>query len=203
MGAKRKRITGKERKEDILKHTYDLIGEKGFKSISTREIAKKAKINEALIFRHFSSKKKLLESVINDVMKKRNSAIGSWSQAVTEDEFYEKLYLFEKFFLKVNIDDPANLKLILYSILEDYPLPDEFNAKKDGTFLKWFYLSVEKGKAEWNFDKDIDTKSAVSSFLGGLIYFILTDVIKENKKVQLKEVEGKHVKVLIKLLKGG
>ena len=51
-------------REKIIEATVKLIDEKGYKGATTREIAKKAGVNEVTLFRHFGSKKGIVEAII-------------------------------------------------------------------------------------------------------------------------------------------
>lgn len=55
----------KNAKERILEVTFQLISEKGYLGTTTREIAHKAGVTELTLFRHFGSKEKLFEAVLN------------------------------------------------------------------------------------------------------------------------------------------
>lgn len=54
-----------EKAIDILEAARDLFSKKGFKAVTTRELAKKANVNEVTIFRHFKNKENLFEQVIS------------------------------------------------------------------------------------------------------------------------------------------
>jgi AcrR family transcriptional regulator len=49
----------------LLEATLKLISEKGYLGATTREIAKEAGVTELTLFRHFGSKEKLFEEVLN------------------------------------------------------------------------------------------------------------------------------------------
>src|SRR3989304_5650061 len=51
-------------RDKILESAIRLFAEKGFSGTTTREIAEKAGVNEALIFRHFSTKRDLYSAII-------------------------------------------------------------------------------------------------------------------------------------------
>jgi AcrR family transcriptional regulator len=57
---------------DILETAKKLFSQKGFKAVTTREIAEKAKVNEVTIFRHFKNKENLFDSVITYSVSKPN-----------------------------------------------------------------------------------------------------------------------------------
>lgn len=52
-------------KDKIIEAAIELINEKGYKGATTREIAKRAEVNEVTLFRHFGSKKGIVEAVID------------------------------------------------------------------------------------------------------------------------------------------
>lgn len=199
MQKKRKRLTGEERKKQILNHAFNLVAKKGFKSITMRDIAKSAEINEALIYKHFSSKEVLLTDVIIEIINKSPKCPDYIPE--TEKEFIKIISHFEKFFIKLNMKDPSSLKTILYAVLEGYPMPSEFNITQEGTFLKWLDKSIEKGKKEWEFDKNGINEVSISLFMGGLIYFIIQTAITESFNVDNNEIECSFSKLFIKSLK--
>lgn len=55
-----------EKKEQILKAALLLFAEQGYQNTSTSKIAKRAKVSEALIYRHFKHKEGLLEAITKD-----------------------------------------------------------------------------------------------------------------------------------------
>ena len=199
MQDKRKRLTGEERKKQILSHAFDLISQKGFKSISIRDIAKSAEINEALIYKHFPSKEALLTDVINEIIDKRPKCPEYIPE--TETEFIQVLSCFEEFFIDLNMKDPSSLKTILYAVMENYPMPSEFDITKEGTFLNWLDKCIDKGKKDWKFDKNNVNEVSISFFMGGLIYFILQTSVTESFKVDKETFEGSFSKLFIKTLK--
>ena len=52
-------------KERLLKATLKLVSEKGYLGATTREIAHEAGVTELTLFRHFGSKEKLFEELLN------------------------------------------------------------------------------------------------------------------------------------------
>ena len=58
------RIPAAARKASINRAAAALFGEKGFSGTKTREIAARAGVSEALIFKHFPSKEDLYASIL-------------------------------------------------------------------------------------------------------------------------------------------
>lgn len=66
------------KKKDILEAALKLFTENGEKATSTKSIASEAETSEALIFRHFGSKDKLLEEIIKNGYQEATKLIGNY-----------------------------------------------------------------------------------------------------------------------------
>lgn len=64
VGEKRQRLSGEERREAILRAALSLFSERGFAAATTRELAARAGITEAAIYRYFRSKAEVLQGVL-------------------------------------------------------------------------------------------------------------------------------------------
>src|SRR2546425_700209 len=64
----------KDRRQDILGAAMQLFAAKGFRGTTTRDLASHAEINEAIIFRHFSTKEELYRAILEEKMKQRDPA---------------------------------------------------------------------------------------------------------------------------------
>lgn len=197
MNIKRQRLSADQRRKQILGSTFKLMAEKGFKSVTTRMIADDVGINEALIYKYFNKKSDLLAAVVEEIKLLRPDY--NMNLPDNENEFFEVLKKFERFFLNLNCKDPSILKIILFAILEDYPVPDEFNVNSKGTFLNWILCCIEKGKSDWGFNQNINMIEAICIYMGGLIYYVLeTSVIKMIKRTNDNE---NFTEYFIKILK--
>ena len=163
-----KRLSAEQRRASILQHAVRQVGAWGFKSVSMRDIAREAEINEALIYHYFPSKRTLLEAVVAKIREER--PMSPREVPARKEEFFSALRRFEAFFRSANVPDAIPLKVILYAVLEGYPLPDEFNPDQEGTFLHWMRACIERGKTAWGFERDVDPASATAMFMGALIY---------------------------------
>ena len=72
-----------DKKESILHAALELFANDGYNATPTSRIAKQAGVSEGLIFRHFGSKKGLLEAIMEDV-EDRVSRL--FAPAVFEDD---------------------------------------------------------------------------------------------------------------------
>ena len=56
-----------DKKENILNAALELFANEGYNATATSAIAKRAKVSEGLIFRHFKNKKGLLDAIMNSM----------------------------------------------------------------------------------------------------------------------------------------
>lgn len=59
------RMSGEERREQIVRVAMRLFAERGFRGTTTREIAHAAGVSEAMIFRHFATKEDLYRAILD------------------------------------------------------------------------------------------------------------------------------------------
>src|SRR5580658_7407296 len=59
------RMTGNDRRNQLIEVAIDLFSKKGFGGTTTREIAAAAGVTEAIIFRHFATKQDLYTAILD------------------------------------------------------------------------------------------------------------------------------------------
>lgn len=195
----RKRLKGEERKKQIIDHAMKLISEKGFKSVSMRDIAHSAGVNEALLYKHFTNKESLLHAVITTIITRRPAFSLEIPQ--NEKQFEDRLRQYQQFFLQLNTDNPGILKIMLYAVMEGYNLPREYDLNQEGTFLNWLSRCIEKGKQDWGYDRSVDNVKAISIFVGGLLYYIIQTSILKTCEPAITDPDNSFTRLFFKCLK--
>ena len=122
MTAKRKvREITKIRRQEILDAAEKLFSQKGFKGTTTKDLAARAGVHEAVLFRYFKSKHDLYQATLElKISRNRHSALEQMEQsAKSRDDrrFFEALAMG---LLKRFEEDPSIPRLILYSALEHH-----------------------------------------------------------------------------------
>jgi AcrR family transcriptional regulator len=74
---RRARLSGEQRREQILQSAELLFGATGLTATSTAALAKAAGISEAILYRHFGSKQKLFEKVVERNTQQRLAGLES------------------------------------------------------------------------------------------------------------------------------
>lgn len=195
---KRKRLSKEERRKQIIEHASNLVSQKGFRNISIRNIAEAADINEALIYKHFSSKDDLLIEIYKEFLS-RSPRMHHVPE--TEEEFVKMLNQIEEQFMVQNLKEPNNMKTLIYAVLDGYEMPSDFNPDTEGSYLNWLNKCLNKGKNEWGYDKNIDNEVFISIFMGSMQYFIVQNSISGLFNMENKKFKGSFTKMFIKSLK--
>ena len=117
------RLDSDERRKAIVTATVPLFARKGFAGTTTKELAEAAGISEALLFRHFPTKKLLYGEILRlgcegDPALERLAALEPSSATLVHMIHYMVRY----FLLGVGLDRAeldTRLRLVLHSFLED------------------------------------------------------------------------------------
>jgi len=114
----RERLSGEDRRAQIIDIALTLFAEKGFAGTRTREIAGAAGISETLIFQHFKSKDELIRAALASLFH-AHPVSGELKKQLrsTDDDagFFRTLALH---FIRHNREDPRIMKLAIYSSIE-------------------------------------------------------------------------------------
>src|SRR5512147_1443061 len=62
------RVPAEDRRQQIIEVARDLFASRGFEGTTTRQLAEEIGINEALLFRHFSTKEDLYWAVLQHMI---------------------------------------------------------------------------------------------------------------------------------------
>src|SRR5262252_6729400 len=117
------RLDGDERRRMIVTAAVPLFARKGFAGTTTKELAEAAGISEALLFRHFPSKKNLYGEILRlgcegDPALERLAALEPSTATLVQMTVFMVRY----FLLGAGVDRAemdARLRLVLHSFLED------------------------------------------------------------------------------------
>lgn len=124
-----KRLSFSERQEKILQTAVELFAEHGYEGTKTRDIAQKAGINEALIFRHYPSKEDLYSAILKYKLKasqdKMQNLLGRLS-ALNNKSAANELVFIAKYLVQENRKDPHLLRMMLFATLENHRLGAAF-----------------------------------------------------------------------------
>ena len=170
------RVAAQDRKQQILAVAATLFARKGFQGTTTREIAARAHVNEAILFRHFSSKEDLYWAVIEDrcIRSQRRENLRSTLELRASDR--ETFRAIAESLLRRSEVDKERTRLLLYSGLENHRLARRFFRTYVASYYQNLVEHIERRIAEGVFRR-VDPLLAARGFVGMILYHNLVQEI--------------------------
>jgi TetR/AcrR family transcriptional regulator len=192
-----KRLTAPERRQQIANIAATLFARRGFDGVTTREIARRARVSEAILFRHFPTKEALYTEIIDQKIRMRPEDVDLAAAEAEEDA--EVFRGVARMMIEEVEQDDTFLRLMLYSALEDHRLASVF--LKSRTSLLFDHLSayIARRMRDGAF-KAMKPQIAVRAFVGMVFHFIMLQVLFRVPKrfaVSKREAIDRFVEIFL------
>lgn len=177
---KKTRMTGEERKGQIVRVAAELFARNGFKGTTTREIARKAGVSEAVIFKHFSRKQALYNAIIDS----RCGDSGGQSRLIGRIKGKKGKEVFETiaaYLISEHQKDPSFLRLLTYSALEKHELSEIFIRTKGLELIEFLEAGIKELMEAGVFRK-IDPAIAARAFIGMILHYSISQELYGLKR---------------------
>ena len=127
---KKERLSGEDRRTQIIDTALGLFADKGLNGTRTKEIAEAAGISETLIFRHFKSKEDLYQAALGKLFDSHPVMPEVKEMMAKKDDFgvFKTLALH---LIRHNQQDPRIMRLAMFSALEGPRTADMFRDRKE------------------------------------------------------------------------
>jgi len=161
------RSSGQERQASIITAAASLFAAKGFQGTTTREIAKTAGISEALVFKHFPTKRALYAAILAEK--------ASFSELLATVEESARKWDDMRVFTMIagyrirRATDPTMLRLLLFSALEGHEISDMFFQNQHRIFYDYLAGYIERRISEGAF-RNLDPLLAARAFIGMVVH---------------------------------
>jgi AcrR family transcriptional regulator len=183
MATPQTRFSSADRREQILDVATSLFAQQGYRGTTTRLIAERSGVTEALIFRHFPSKEELYWAVI---WSKIHSAAPRERLQESLEAGGDELDILSRVAFQVlerRSKDQTLSRLLLFSALEKHELSERFFRNYVADYFEVLARFVRKGIAAGRF-RAVDPLLAARGFLGMVIYHSWVQELYGGKKVQ-------------------
>jgi AcrR family transcriptional regulator len=181
------RFSAEDRRQQILQVATELFANKGYEGATTREIAKRAKVNEAIIFRHFPTKEELYWAVIE--AKVQLSAKKSFLADIlaSEKPVRETFTDLAETILHRREKDQSLTRLLFFSALENHRLSHRFfkSYVEDYYEMLGDYIQQRINSGEF---RKVDSLLAARGFLGMIVYHSLIQDLFGGSKYHPYEI---------------
>lgn len=186
MEPKKKRMTGDERRRKIIQAAMYVFSRSGFSGATTRKIAKKAGISEAMIYSHFKDKEDLYSAIIDQKMQESEPLYYPLdAMRKKDDERVFETIVFN--FMQRYSEDTTFLRLLLFSALEGHELAGMFVAGPVRRFFEFLAEYISERIDEEAF-KPINPEIASRCLVGMVHYFVLLKKIYGDETLQAIEL---------------
>jgi AcrR family transcriptional regulator len=162
MSSPQVRLSSGDRRQQILEAATELFARQGFSGTTTRQIAHKAAVNEAIIFRHFGSKEELYWAVIEGQCATRGGRARLEELLASGLSDAQLLTTFVEYLLRREV---TLTRLLLFTALENHELSDRFFRTHVARYYELLADYVRKGIAEGRF-RQMDPLLAARALLG-------------------------------------
>ena len=161
------RISGSERKASLIEAATVLFAAKGFNGTKTREIADRAGVSEALVFKHFPTKKHLYAAILAE-QSPVPRMLSEIKKLADRREDAQVFTLIANTIILRGVPDPNLMRLLLFSALEGHKLSDMFFQNHVRVFHEFLANYIDRRIRDGAFRK-VDSLLVARAFMGMLI----------------------------------
>jgi TetR/AcrR family transcriptional regulator len=168
-------LKAKDRKSQLLGACMELFAERGFHGTRTRELAEKAGVSEALLFRFFPTKEALVRAILN--ASRPEERIRILEEDVDHIPPRVGLTSIAQKILTSVRDNPEAQRLVFFGLMETPHLGKEFYRKFLSRVLAIETRLFERAFAEGargGRQTQADPRIAARSFHGSLLFYMFT-----------------------------
>ena len=183
MATPQTRYSSADRREQILEVATGLFAQQGFQGTTTKLIAEKSGVTEALIFRHFPGKEELYWAVIERKIQCAAPLERLLENLEAGGDDLEILSRVGFEVLERRAKDQTLSRLLLYSALEEHELSERFFRNYIANYFEVLARFVREGVSAGRF-RSVDPLLAARGFVGMLVYHSWIQELFGGKEVQ-------------------
>jgi len=195
----KERLSGKERRQQIVEAAVDLFSRKGFRGTTTREIAEAAGISEAMIFKHFATKRELYSAII-EAKSETEELLASAAKAARGKDDTGVLRAVGLKMMEQTERDPSLMRLLLFSALEGHELSEIFFESRVRRLHEFLSNYIRKRIEDGRF-RSVDALIAARGFLGMIVHYLLIHElfgVKRPPRSSPEEIVELYVSIFLK-----
>jgi AcrR family transcriptional regulator len=177
-------MRGEARRAQIVSAAETCFAQRGFRGTTTAQIARACDVSEAILFRHFPTKQRLYQAILE-------ARLGGEADYPPFERFSDDQEFFRTAVagtLERMSSDPLFMKILLYSALEENELAFEFFRKRVDRTIRYITSYVRKRQRE-GILRDIHPEAAARGLLGMAVHYAL--VTRLFRSPPLAEIEEK------------
>lgn len=170
------KLSATDRRAGIVAAAIRLFSERGFRGVTTRELAAEVGVSEPVLYQHFATKRDLYTAIIDSKSQEVARVTSDLENYLETDDDYGFFRRLAELILGFHEKDPAYLRLLLFSALERHELADLFHARQTRAFFDAITRYIQRRVAQGAF-RQIDPLFIAQSFAGMVAHFGLDRVL--------------------------
>jgi AcrR family transcriptional regulator len=177
------RLSALDRRRQIMRSASGLFARRGYRGTTTREIAQRAGINEALLFRHFPSKQKLYWTIIEELCSARGRRLKIKKILDGGGSDFEVFAAIAREFLVRNARDTELTRLLWFTALENHKLSQRFFRTFVAVYYEALAAHIRRRVSDGAF-RNVDPLLSARGFFGMVVYHFLVQELFGGSKYQ-------------------
>jgi AcrR family transcriptional regulator len=165
--SKQARTSGRERQASLIAAAASLFARKGFNGTTTKEIAKAAGVSEALVFKHFPTKRALYAAILAEKVTV-NELLEAIEESARKRDDRRVFALIAGYRIRPGVDSTL-LRLLLFSALEGHELSDMFFGKHHKILYEHLAAYIRTRIEDGAF-RAVDPLLAARAFIGMVVH---------------------------------
>lgn len=199
------RMSGDDRRLQLIEVAIDLFAQKGFGGTTTKEIAAAAGVTEAIIFRHFATKQDLYQAILDYKCGSEDSGRNSWLAKADELMEAEDDLGFFRFLLTAIIgfhcEFPQFERLLVHAALEGHELGIMHQQQISETVGKRFIAYIGRRQAAGAIRAG-DARPVLLSLVGAAKFYAMQKYMFSASELQSCD-DGEMIENFLQILMNG
>ena len=178
------RMTGDERRSQILQVAIKLFSQNGFRGTTTKEIARAAGVSEAMVFRHFATKDELYHAILDHKACEGRAVnpMETICEALTAKDDEQVFYQMILNALNKHEGDPQFMRLLFHSALEGHELAEIFIEENIVPIYEFMSAYIAQRQTDGAIRPNIKPRVVVRAIVGMMIHHALNNSLWDRKR---------------------
>jgi AcrR family transcriptional regulator len=176
--AHRTRMSSDQRRAAIVEAAVRLFAQDGFRGTTTRKLAQAVGVTEPVLYMHFGTKRDLYSAILEhmaegEIPPRFEPELTGLMEARDDRSFFTAL---ATAMLKWHTDDPARIRILLYSALEGHELSELFRDRYILPFHRALSVYIETRIAEGAF-RELNALQSARAFCAMIANYAMSLVL--------------------------
>jgi AcrR family transcriptional regulator len=173
----KQRLRSGERRAAILRTAVELFAQRGFRGTTTRELASAVGVSEPVLYQHFATKRDLYTAIVDHMVAQASLTFDVSMRKVDGDQDDRGLLqALGEVILSWYLDDPAQIRLLLFSGLEGHELAELWHERATTQF-KAFVASYMERRIKDGAFRGFDPHTLSFAFVGPIAHYGLVSTV--------------------------